>query len=360
MIKGVLGPSTGLIVIGGVEMAFASTRDVGTRGRYLSDPAGRAEREADHVGRRFSGTTSLTNPVLGQLGPERRASRSSHPRTDGSGSHLVATDRSLFESSFGFDFGHVRIHSDAAADSAARSIGARAFTSGSDIYFRSGEYSPSTGGGRQLLAHELTHVVQRGQGGRPNGADTMAVSEAPDADIQRQFVGAPKKTVDVYAVSLPGSARSPDPDINRANAVWSQCQVAVNLSGGQSWQTNALDAEAPAGVLNEYADPAAPTAEEPAESSLISAGRCRNTRLLRPEHVGRLARGGLPAVGPTPDLPAALVISDSAASDTLAHELGHILLNEAGHHADPDNLMASGTIRNVGVDKLDAAQCGKI
>jgi hypothetical protein len=39
---------------------------------------------------------------------------------------------------------------------------------GQDIYFAHGEYAPDTTAGGHLLAHELTHVVQRrtsGDGG---------------------------------------------------------------------------------------------------------------------------------------------------------------------------------------------------
>jgi hypothetical protein len=42
-----------------------------------------------------------------------------------------------------------------------RSLSARAFTTGQDIFFKQGEYSPGSSGGRELLAHELTHVVQQ-------------------------------------------------------------------------------------------------------------------------------------------------------------------------------------------------------
>ena len=42
-----------------------------------------------------------------------------------------------------------------------QSLSAKAFTTGSDIYFRQGEYNPGSSGGRELLAHELTHVVQQ-------------------------------------------------------------------------------------------------------------------------------------------------------------------------------------------------------
>jgi hypothetical protein len=77
----------------------------------------------------------------------------------GGGRPLSADERAFFEPRFGRDFGAVRLHTDTAAGQLARSINARAFTSGSTIGFASGESSHSTGD-RRLLAHELAHVVQ--------------------------------------------------------------------------------------------------------------------------------------------------------------------------------------------------------
>src|SRR5215470_12360814 len=59
------------------------------------------------------------------------------------------------------DFSGVRVHTDAGADGLNRSLSAKAFTTGRDIYFRQGEYNPGSSSGRELLAHELTHVVQQ-------------------------------------------------------------------------------------------------------------------------------------------------------------------------------------------------------
>ena len=55
----------------------------------------------------------------------------------------------------------VRVHADERADTLARSVSARAFTTGADIFFAHGEYRPRTASGDALLAHELTHVVQQ-------------------------------------------------------------------------------------------------------------------------------------------------------------------------------------------------------
>lgn len=68
------------------------------------------------------------------------------------------------ESSFGHDFGNVRVHTGPDAAGLADSLGARAFTTGSDVYFRAGEYQPASAPGRALIAHELAHVVQQRSG----------------------------------------------------------------------------------------------------------------------------------------------------------------------------------------------------
>lgn len=80
------------------------------------------------------------------------------------GRPLSSAERSFMQSRIAADFGEVRIHNDDRADIAAKAVGARAFTSGSDVVFRAGEYREGTTEGRWLLAHELTHVVQQRRG----------------------------------------------------------------------------------------------------------------------------------------------------------------------------------------------------
>nr|WP_263012694.1 DUF4157 domain-containing protein [Laspinema sp. D3d] len=69
--------------------------------------------------------------------------------------------REPMEREFGADFGGVRVHTGAQADALSRSIQAKAFTTGQDVFFRQGAYEPCSSGGQELLAHELTHVVQQ-------------------------------------------------------------------------------------------------------------------------------------------------------------------------------------------------------
>ena len=79
----------------------------------------------------------------------------------GRGKPLADTIRQPMERAFGSDFSGVRIHANGRADWLNRSIRAKAFTTGRDVFFRQGAYQPGSRGGQELLAHELTHVVQQ-------------------------------------------------------------------------------------------------------------------------------------------------------------------------------------------------------
>ncbi len=81
---------------------------------------------------------------------------------------LPDTARRFFEPRFGHDFRQVRIHIDQQAAAAARALNARAFTLGRDIFFGAGQFAPSSGAGRRLLAHELVHTIQQSRGAAAN------------------------------------------------------------------------------------------------------------------------------------------------------------------------------------------------
>jgi peptidoglycan/xylan/chitin deacetylase (PgdA/CDA1 family) len=65
------------------------------------------------------------------------------------------------ESRFGHDFSQVRVHSDSKAATSAQTVNAQAYTVGHNVVFGTGRYAPSTTKGRQIIAHELAHVVQQ-------------------------------------------------------------------------------------------------------------------------------------------------------------------------------------------------------
>ncbi len=83
----------------------------------------------------------------------------------GGGQPLHDGVRSSMERGFGADFGGVRVHTGGQADALNRSLNARAFTTGKDIFFGKGQYNPGSTGGQELIAHELTHTVQQGAAG---------------------------------------------------------------------------------------------------------------------------------------------------------------------------------------------------
>lgn len=106
------------------------------------------------------------------------------------GQPLSPSVKEPMERAFGADFGGVRVHTGAQADGLARSIQAKAFTTGQDVFFRQGAYEPGSPGGKELIAHELTHVVQQSndvsrQKLRP---EKKQLPKAPAGKIQRDEI----------------------------------------------------------------------------------------------------------------------------------------------------------------------------
>ena len=104
----------------------------------------------------------------------------------GGGSPLDAAVRTSMESTLGTSLSDVKVHADTEADALNRSVSAVAFTTGSDIFFKQGAYNPASGEGQQLLAHELTHVVQqRSMGGSSGSGGGLTVGPAGDSYEQQ-------------------------------------------------------------------------------------------------------------------------------------------------------------------------------
>ena len=104
----------------------------------------------------------------------------------GSGESLRSADLAFFESRFAQDLSGVRVHTDPRAEEAAQAFHARAFTVGRDIVFGRGEYNPSGGIGRNLLAHELAHVVQQETTGGPSGILHRKPNDEEDEEVQKR------------------------------------------------------------------------------------------------------------------------------------------------------------------------------
>ena len=138
----------------------------------VDDPLEReADRVADEVMRMtVHEATPLdlgqpSRPMVSRLGESAAlggdAPSSVHAILASPGQPLPPSARSFVEPRFGYNFGQVRVHTDGLAQQSAREINAHAYTVGSHVVFGAGRYAPDTTGGKHLLAHELTHVLQQ-------------------------------------------------------------------------------------------------------------------------------------------------------------------------------------------------------
>jgi len=79
----------------------------------------------------------------------------------GGGSPLPAKVRTQLEHQMNANFEQVKIHTGQQAVELCNLSKAQAFTHGNDIYFNAAKFDPESTAGMNLLAHELTHVVQQ-------------------------------------------------------------------------------------------------------------------------------------------------------------------------------------------------------
>jgi len=137
----------------------------------MTEPGDAFETEADRVADLVvsglgssvssSGESAVISAYGGTSGGVPHNMESQLRAARGGGMPLPSGLKSMMEGSFGRDLSSVRIHTDSAAASMSDSIDARAFTSGQDIYFNAGEFSPDTKQGQRLIAHEITHTLQQ-------------------------------------------------------------------------------------------------------------------------------------------------------------------------------------------------------
>jgi hypothetical protein len=108
--------------------------------------------------------TAGNQGVLQMLAGDEEASPVHEVVGSGGGSPLDTSTRSTMESAFGTSFEGVRVHTGGQASRSAESVGANAYTVGSDVVFREGQYNPGSADGQKTIAHELAHVVQQSKG----------------------------------------------------------------------------------------------------------------------------------------------------------------------------------------------------
>ncbi|MGZ4074336.1 MAG: eCIS core domain-containing protein, partial [Bacteroidia bacterium] len=108
--------------------------------------------------------------------------------TKGNGQSLPADTQQELGSKMNADFSDVNIHTDSNAVQMNKEIGAKAFTHGNDIYFNQGQYNPNSNTGKHLLAHELTHTVQQGNGKTMLNKQQNSLVNDPEEDLGNKLL----------------------------------------------------------------------------------------------------------------------------------------------------------------------------
>lgn len=110
-------------------------------------------------------------------------------RQKAGGLPLPSDVRTKMETAFSADFSDVRVH----IGHEATSLGAIAYTWGTNIHFAPGQYNPHTLQGQKLLGHELWHVLQQKQGRVKNpfgGGVAVVQDHALEAEADRMGIKA--------------------------------------------------------------------------------------------------------------------------------------------------------------------------
>lgn len=147
-------------------------------------------------------------PLDPEIGGEIQAAR-------GGGAQLDDSTRADMEGHLGVDLSAVRVHTDSNADALSRSVQAEAFTTGTDVFFKSGNYSPGSTDGRRLLAHELTHVVQQSTGTAGGGGEVSHPDDPHEVEAKAvgDEVAASAPVTDRSAVHREESLEEEEPDV---------------------------------------------------------------------------------------------------------------------------------------------------
>lgn len=160
-------------------------------------------------------------------------------RARSGGQALDGAVQAQMSQALGHDFSGVRIHTDGEAHALNEQLNARAFTTGADIFFRSGAYSPQSSAGQELLAHELTHVVQQASGAVDGGGAGMRVNAPGDRFEQEADAVARQVSSGAPAVQR----QTPEEDELQASALQHQ-EVEKEELQMQSVQRQEEDEEA--------------------------------------------------------------------------------------------------------------------
>jgi Domain of unknown function (DUF4157) len=143
------------------------------------DPAAPLQNLVSNVGNRAFGGAIAARQGAGiqETGEVHPSVQSKIDSTRGSGQALDSGVANKLSPQMG-DLSDVRVHTGGYANDLNHAVSAKAFATGTDVYFGQGQYKPGTGEGDKLIAHELAHVVQ--QRGAPTSGP-LTVSNPGDA-----------------------------------------------------------------------------------------------------------------------------------------------------------------------------------
>jgi len=268
------------------------------------------------------------------------------------GKSLDPDTRSFMEPRFGYDFSNVKIHDNPIAAKSANSINALAYTSGNNVVFNSGQYNTNSDSGKRLLAHELTHVVQQGNG------ISAKVQRAPVAPVPCAVGKEAEKMAGtiqpVIIADNDGKNPTTAPSFAQVIAIWEKCCIDYTVEATKTIKKTdykILD-ESPTNV---------PTAEE---SSLFSdAGVSNSIQVFVPQtfaqggKTGKTISGG----GGTYDAGTAnpkIVVVEGAASEVVAHEVGHAS-GYLNHDANKTVMKPTGAYNVPNSKDVSADVCSK-
>jgi len=221
--------------------------------------------------------------------------------------------------------------------------------------------------GSRILAAVLTRIdtagtaltaAEQAKYDRVDNAVIFGTMTAAPAAARTQ----PEKTVTVDTVKLDGSTHNPATDVQVASAIFSQCNVRVQ---------HGVNATAtPAETIGWLGDTdlraskfcATPTAEE---RSLVTGATTRfgmsaRLRAFFPATFSGITASGYSCTpgGTAPVRRNMMVIQNDADTDSLAHELGHILINLDSHTTA--GLMSPRPSTGWRVDSITDAHCGRL
>ena len=307
------------------------------------------EHEADRVAAQVLGMKSV-NPRLAPSGPvlTRRSSGGQAGSRDAvpvsvnrilqtSGEPIPVALRDHFEPRFGRDFSQVCVHREADAAESARAVKAQAYTVGNHIVFGGGKYAPESNSGRELLAHELAHVVQQG----------ASKALAPAGGSPR--AGSNRRTPPGSDIGLP-----PPVSIRRRSQLQLQRRSIFEGIAGLFRGDNFSDAELrtylelidSTGVIEDYTE-----SDNKARAIVSRWSRGDSLFLLTPARKVLLIREMLSGFAGDADEQAILQLLQGTGGsefDEIIAQIGVDSLNRAFHGAEQDQLDALLALRRSG------------